>query len=1112
MTHTNDRPDHGIPVDGRGQVYPKDMLDMIRDVRAYCKQLDNHASPIVVHCSAGVGRTGSYIAIDQAMDAYEQGQMIDVNNLVRRFRKERMALIQHATQYKFSCIALAKWIKFMEKNTAEAAAAPAAQNPFGAPSAAPDAAAVNPFAASTSGGGDAAAPTDPFATPASSGSGKSSPNPFGSEAAEAMNDQVSLRDHSAARQIKRNRNSFIVPYLDQETPDRQAPAANPFASLEKGTEEDDSASHFASIASAAASATAALVTTENPFATANAVPSSAINPFSSPAPASDAAGSTAADEAAAAERAAAAEAEEAKAEADAKATEDAKKQEEAKATAAAEAENKAAAAAAAAATAEAENEAAAALAAVEKDAEEVEDAPNSAAAAAKDAAVVQTKEDGATSFGFAIEGAANDAEKIAAADRRKGLWVAAIADGSAAAAGNISVGMRILSINGTSTEDVFVEDAIELLTSTGGNTLLLEVEDDLTTFEALPVELEASVALPPAAAGDVVQENVGAVKPDPAEDNTNGDGAAKAEPKPAVEPEAAPDAASATEPESEASANDDTKEGTDLDAADDSDNASKDGVDGASLFKSGERVTLGSNASMDAAYGPLEDGDVGTVIAHNAGDGDLVEVSAPSGKSWKYLAADLERTSKAVLAEVAKHDVPIDTTSAPEGEVAASEEGADVGNSDKHVEGEKEGNEAEVRPETDGGDGDDGLAKEEGLAASIEANETDEHDEIVDGDEVSEEKAEEKADDAYAAYSFNFSAAPALTEEKTAPATEESKKEDAQIKTPEPSKEAAKSAPEPPAEAVERVWDEPAGVFAFDGNTDPAKAHPKVLSREEREEKEQTSRAKAKVEELASGAHVALGGKNDTHTELLVKKMMEMEARMAEMEEEKEMKEKELQSQIEAMEAKLQAEATQKPGEAAPDLVSSSKVPLIELESVTLRNLSGKVQASKRRLSIHDDAVVGMAAAAAAVVAGGGDGDGSGKDDGNAAAEGREGDEAAAAEVGGAQRRPKKVGSSKVNDLRKRLSSSNVDLFNITAGPLWSDLEPWTYINGKGVVGKLWGELNPDWNGADVKPPVGCKKSSKRTAVEVVGPAVVGHDHVWRNIKGGLTVERKSTQ
>ena len=43
--------------------------------------------PIIVHCSAGVGRTGTFIAIDIALEQANRENMVDIAGIVTRVRQ-----------------------------------------------------------------------------------------------------------------------------------------------------------------------------------------------------------------------------------------------------------------------------------------------------------------------------------------------------------------------------------------------------------------------------------------------------------------------------------------------------------------------------------------------------------------------------------------------------------------------------------------------------------------------------------------------------------------------------------------------------------------------------------------------------------------------------------------------------------------------------------------------------------------------------------------------------------------------------------------------------------------------------------------------------------------
>ncbi|KAI8726224.1 receptor-type tyrosine-protein phosphatase epsilon, partial [Biomphalaria glabrata] len=57
--------------------------------------------PIVVHCSAGVGRTGTFIALHNIIKQAEETKMVDFFQTVTRLREDRIFMIQTAEQYEF---------------------------------------------------------------------------------------------------------------------------------------------------------------------------------------------------------------------------------------------------------------------------------------------------------------------------------------------------------------------------------------------------------------------------------------------------------------------------------------------------------------------------------------------------------------------------------------------------------------------------------------------------------------------------------------------------------------------------------------------------------------------------------------------------------------------------------------------------------------------------------------------------------------------------------------------------------------------------------------------------------------------------------------------------
>ena len=111
----NSWPDHGVPK-VKGKVHCDDVLNMLSEVNAgMVSRAPAPKAPILVHCSAGVGRTGTFIAVDWSQRAFAATGKFNLIESIYKLRDDRVALVQTLEQYKFVHMACQRYTAMQGK-------------------------------------------------------------------------------------------------------------------------------------------------------------------------------------------------------------------------------------------------------------------------------------------------------------------------------------------------------------------------------------------------------------------------------------------------------------------------------------------------------------------------------------------------------------------------------------------------------------------------------------------------------------------------------------------------------------------------------------------------------------------------------------------------------------------------------------------------------------------------------------------------------------------------------------------------------------------------------------------------------------------------------------
>jgi protein tyrosine phosphatase len=92
--HFSSWPDHGVPM------YPTSLLNFMKLVRAH-QESSEKAGPIAVHCSAGAGRSGTYIAIENCLREIQLENELNIFRWIKEMREDRPQMVQNEVRHSF---------------------------------------------------------------------------------------------------------------------------------------------------------------------------------------------------------------------------------------------------------------------------------------------------------------------------------------------------------------------------------------------------------------------------------------------------------------------------------------------------------------------------------------------------------------------------------------------------------------------------------------------------------------------------------------------------------------------------------------------------------------------------------------------------------------------------------------------------------------------------------------------------------------------------------------------------------------------------------------------------------------------------------------------------
>uniref|UniRef100_A0A8C2L5L6 protein-tyrosine-phosphatase n=1 Tax=Cyprinus carpio TaxID=7962 RepID=A0A8C2L5L6_CYPCA len=95
------------------------LLELVKEVEEARKQAPLNSGPVIVHCSAGIGRTGCFIATSILCQQLNNEGVVDILKTTSQLRLDRGGMIQTAEQYQFVHHVLSLYERLLRKTSEE---------------------------------------------------------------------------------------------------------------------------------------------------------------------------------------------------------------------------------------------------------------------------------------------------------------------------------------------------------------------------------------------------------------------------------------------------------------------------------------------------------------------------------------------------------------------------------------------------------------------------------------------------------------------------------------------------------------------------------------------------------------------------------------------------------------------------------------------------------------------------------------------------------------------------------------------------------------------------------------------------------------------------------